>query len=817
MRESLGLDLRHTVRQLRRSRGFTAAALFTLALGIGANGAMFSLVNALVFRPLPIKDPHGLIAISGRSSLQQLRLIPIPAVEILSRDGSPLQDVCGYNAGVVLPIEANRAPTMAIGGLVTGGCFDAFGVAPLLGRIITGDDAPLYSRGNLVTVISHRLWMRMFNGDPSAIDKSIRVEGAELRIIGVMPEGFVGLHPHSPIEFFTPFDTWSPARTDRRPAASHIVGRLRPEVTFEQASQQISAQWQAMIEFAAPATMPPAERQSMIAARPRIERFGTGFSIYRDFYARPVTLMFGLTTILLVLACLNLGGLLLSRAIERAPESAIRLALGGSRARIARQLLIENVTLGITGAALAIPVSFALVNLLVEFLPEGLVDTGVTYTPDALVIAVTAAVGVIAGVVMSLLPMWIAASSRTFAGIGANRSVSHASSYWSRGLLVAQVALSIVMVVGAGLLGRSLYLLRSVDTGVRSENVAVARLWPLPNAYRTIDHAAYYPPLVERVASLPGVVAVGYGRFFPRMSLQFPGQPIALVGDPDGDVRAHMEVTSPAFFKALGVPLVAGRGTTWSDTARSRQVAVISEQLARLLAPGGNVIGRRVRFGTDPRNQDVEIVGVVRNMTMGNSRRTDLPMLFRPALQLPQFAQYPSLVIRHEPHALAGLAAGVRQIATEGQREFLLDFHPLQDLLDRAPASERMSAAVAVTLAVLAILLSFVGVFGVLAYSVSRRTREIGVRAAIGADPRSVMSMVMREGVALTGLGVAIGLPAAYFSGSVLRSLTFGIAGADPVTFGSAAVFFLLLGMAAGLVPARRAARVDPVIALRAE
>lgn len=817
MRESIGHDLRYALRHLRRSPVFAAAALLTLALSIGANSAMFSLVNALVLRPLPIKDPHGLIAISGRNSLQQLRLTPIPAVEVLSRDGSPLQNVCGYNAGVVLPVEANGAPTMAIGGLVTGGCFDAFGVLPLLGRTITGEDAPLYSRGNLVTVISHRLWMRMFNGDPAAIDKSIRVNGSELRIIGVMPEGFIGLHAHSPIEFFTAFDTWSAARADRRPAASHIVGRLRPGVTFEQASQQIGAQWQALIEFAAPATMPPAERQSMITARPRIEHFGTGFSIYRDFYARPVTLMFGLTMVLLVLACVNLGGLLLSRAIERAPDTAMRLALGGGRARIARQLLIENVMLGIAGAALAIPVSFALVNLVVEFLPQGLVDSGVTYTPDALVIVVTAAAGVVAGLVMSLLPIWVAARSPAFAGIGANRIVSHATNYWSRGLLVAQVALSIVMVVGAGLLARSLYLLQSVDTGVHSENVAVARLWPLPNAYRTIDSAAYYPPLVERVASLPGVISVGYARVFPRMSLQFPGEPIALFGDPDGDVRAHLEVTSPAFFQTLGVPLVAGRGTTWSDNARSRQVAVISEQLARMLAPGGNVVGRRVRFGTDPRHQDVEIVGVVRNMTMGNSRRTDLPILFRPALQLPQFGQYPTLVIRHEPHALAGLAAGVRQIATEGQREFLLDFQPLQELLDRAPASERMSAAVAVTLAVLAVLLSFVGVFGVLAYSVSRRTREIGVRAAIGADPASVMSMVMREGVVLTGLGVVVGLPAAYFSGRVLGSLTFGTSDADPVTFGSASVFFLVLGMAAGVVPARRAARIDPVIALRAD
>lgn len=817
MRESIGLDLRHALRHLRRSPGFAAVALLTLALGIGANSAMFSLVNSLVLRPLPIRDPHGLIAISGRGAEQQLRLTPIPAAEVLSREGNPLRDVCGYNAGVILSIEANGAPTQAIGGLVTGRCFDAFGVPPLLGRTITEEDAPIFGRGNLVTVISHRLWTRMFNRDASAIGKAIKVEGVELRIIGIMPEGFIGLHAHSGIEFFTAFDTWSPARPDRRPAASHIVGRLRPGVTFEQASQQIAAQWPAVLEFAAPATMPPAERQSMLTARPRIERFGTGFSIYRDFYARPVMLMFGLTTILLALACLNLGGLLLSRAIERAPETAMRLALGGSRWRIARQVLIENVMLSMMGAALALPIAFAIVTIVISLLPQGVTDAGTTFTPDLVVLAVTAVVGVIAGVVMSLLPMWIAAPRRMFVGVAAHRTVSPAMGHWARSLLVAQVALSLVMVVGAGLLGQSLYLLSQVDTGVDSENVTVARLWPLPNAYRTIDNAAYYPPLVDRVAALPGVVSVGYGRFFPRMSLQFPGDMVALVGEPDSDARAYLEMVSPAFFETLGVPLVSGRATAWSDNARSRHVTVVSEQLAHMLAPDGNVIGRRVRYGTDPRNQDVEIVGVVRNMTMGNSRRTNLPMFFRPALQLPQFARYPSLVIRHQAHALASVTAGVRQIAADGGREFLLDSSRLQDLLDRAPASERMSATIAVTLAALAIALAFVGVFGALAYSVSRRTREIGVRAAIGAEPASVMWMVMREGVVMTGVGVLIGLPAAYFAGRLLGSLTFGTTPADPLTFGFAALFFVLLGLAAGMTPARRAARVDPVIALRAE
>ncbi len=816
MLDSLVQDLRHALRHLRRSPGFASAAVVTLGLGIGANSAMFSLVNVLLLRPLPIADPHGLIAISGRNQQQQLQLTPIPAIESLNQEG-PFQPVCGYNAGVILSIEANGSPAQAIGGLVTGECFAAFGVAPILGRTITDEDAPLFTRGRMVTVIGHRLWTRLFNAEASVIGQSIKVEGATLEIIGVMPEGFVGLHPHSSIDFFAPFDTWSPARADRRPAASHIVGRLKPGITFAQAARQIDAQWSAVMEFAAPATMSPAERQAMLRARPRVEHFGTGFSIYRDLYSQPVVLMFGLTVVLLAMACLNLGGLLLSRAIERRPETAIRLALGGSRWRVARQWVIENLIVSLGGAVLAIPLAFSLVRIVVELMPQGvLMDTGM-FTPDATVIGVTALVGAIAGLVMSVAPIQMIAPRRVFTGVGSDRTVAPATTLWARGLLVVQVALSMVMVIGAGLLGRSLYLLQQVDTGVRAENVTVARLYPLPNAYRTLNDAAYYPQLVDRIAALPGVSAVGYGRFFPRLSLAFPGDPIAFVGDPDGAARARLEAVSPGYFETLGIPLIHGRLNNWTDNAQRRHVAVVSEGLARSLQPDGQVVGRRVRYGSAPQDQDVEIIGVVRNATMGNSRRSDLPMLFRPAMQLPLFGRYPTILIRHDPQALSTVTTGLRQIVADGGAEFVLDMHPLQTRLDRAPASERMSAAIAITLGMLAIVLAFVGVFGMLACAVSRRTREIGVRAAVGADQADVMWMVIREGLVLSAIGVAIGVPAASAGGQVLGSLVFGITPRDPLTFGSAIAFFLVLGLTAGLVPARRAARVDPVIALRSE
>ncbi|MDP2321151.1 MAG: ADOP family duplicated permease [Acidobacteriota bacterium] len=809
-------DVRQAVRHLLRSPAFAVTALIILSLGIGTNSAMFSLMNALVLRPLPIKDPQSLIGVSGRNTEQQLRLTPIPAVDVLERTDGPLEDLCGYNGGVVLAVESRGAIAHTIGALVTGRCFRTFGVPPILGRVIDEADAPLQSAGNRVAVISHRLWLRLFARDASAIGQSLRLEGGELLVIGVMPEGFSGLHADSGVDIFTPFDTIFPARTDRRPGASHLIGRLRPGTTFEAAASQLTAQWSSLLEQVVPATLGAAERESLLRARPRVERIGTGISFYRDRYARPATLMFGLTAILMLLACVNLGGLSLARAIERGPELATRLALGGSRWRVSRQMLVESLALSIAGSALAVPVAFAIVALIVSFMPGTFVDPIRPFTPDSRTIAVTLAAGVLAGFVIGVLPIWLAGPGRAL-NPGGNRTIARSTGNWTRGLVVIQVGLSVVMVVGAGLLARSLYLLQQVDPGVRAEGVIVVRLTPLPDGYRGIDNASYYPDLVDRIAALTGVQSVGYGRVFPRLAVDTPGESIAFAGREYEEMRAMWEVASPTFFDTLDIPLLRGRAGTWADNAESRAVAVVSERLARTLTPDGDVIGRRVRYGINPLNQDVEIVGVVRNATMGNPRRTDMPMIYRPPLQVGLTANYPSLVIRVDERLRSAVITGVRQAVDLGGREFVQDVSALDDLLARAPSSERMSATLAGTLAALAVVLSFAGIFGLLAYSVTRRTREIGVRAAVGAEPSTVLRMVMREGLVLTTLGVVIGLPAAYAGSRVLGFLTFGITPTDPTTFGAAVVLFVAIGVAAGIVPARRAARIDPAVALRLE
>ena len=813
MPDALFHDLRHAVRHLQRSPGFSAAAILTLALGIGANTAMFTVLNALVLRTLPIKDPHGLVGVSSRSPGGQLRLTLISAVPEVERDG-PFTEVCGINGGGIFAADVKGSPTQASIALVTGRCFSVFGVEPLLGRVITPADAPANARGQFVTVIGHRFWTRMFGGDPTAIGQMIRMEGVELEVIGVMPPGFGGIQADVGTDLWLPFYTVFPMRPDRPSGAAQILGRLKPAVSFAQAAAELVTRWPALVEATVPTTLAPLERQQFLESRAQVERFGTGVSFYRDRYERPLTMILGLTALLLLLACINLGGLLVARLAGRGAELGVRIALGGSSARIAQQMLIESVLLSLGGAALAVPASFALVGVLASFVPDPMVQRSVAFTPDLRVFAATAACGAAAGVMTSLVPIWLAWQRRGAVTFAWERTIAGRTTRWARALLVAQVALSVVMLTTAALLGRSLYLLQHAELGMRVERVINVRIMPLPNAYRTIDNATYYPALLEKVSALPGVRAAGLSRLFPRASGSFAGQPIRFAGDPQGEIRAQLETISPGFLEAISAPLLGGRPPAWSDHARSQPVALVSHSLARQLQADGDVVGRRVRFGTV--DQDIEIVGVVANISLGNPRLADIPVIYRPTLQTGLLANYPNLQVATSGDPVA-LVPAIRDLLQQGGREYVHEARRLDDVFVTAPVAERMSATLAGAVSALAVLLAFIGVYSLLAYSVARRAREIGVRVALGASRANVLRMVMQDGLVLAAAGTAIGIPAAIAAGRALGALLFGLTATDPLILAATALFFVLLGLVAGLVPAFRAAAVDPTVALRAE
>ena len=542
---------------------------------------------------------------------------------------------------------------------------------------------------------------------------------------------------------------------------------------------------------------------------------GHGISSYRTQYGRPLTMILGLTSLLLLLACINLGGLLLTRWMTRGTELAVRIALGGSKVRIAQQMLLESLLLSLFGAIVALPVSYAFVASLVSFIPPGLVEPTISFAPDWRVLAATALIALTAGLFMTVLPLWLAMRRQAKAQFTWDRTIVGTTNYWARGLLVVQVAMSVVLLAGAGLLLRSLYLLQHTNLGVRTNGVLYARLMAIPGTTRTANLETYYPLLQTRLTGIPGVRTVELSRVFPRLTSD-ANTPISLRDQQHGDLTAYMEATSPGFFEALGIPLLAGRTLSWSDNATTRQVAVVSESLARALAPDGNVLERRVRFGTLRDFQDIVVVGVVGNATIGSPRNAAARVMYLAPLQMGRAATSMGLVIVADGD-LSTIASQVRQVVRQVGDEYVHEIVSLKDLFARAPASERMSATLAGIVGALAVLLALIGTHGALAYSVSRRTREIGLRVAIGAQPGAVARAVVQESLALISMGLVIGLPSALLASRAIEAFLFGISKTDPLTLGGTIALFVAVGFAAGVAPARGAAAVDPVVALRTD
>jgi predicted permease len=815
--DSVFQDVKQAFRHFRRAPAFAAAAVLTLAVGIGANTAVFTMLNAIMIKRLPIPEADELLAIAPINSRGIARSTPMSAVAEL-RDG-PLDHLCAYIGALVLPVLANGTPVQTSTTFVTSECFDAFGLTPILGRGITEAEAPILGPGAKVAVISHRLWSTVYRSDPGVLGTSMLVNALPVTIIGVLPAGFTGLEIDTGVDIFVPFDAVLPAGRGRRQLASFLLGRLRHGVTREAAAAEIEARWPAMLNAVLPANMAPTERTQLFDSTPRLVSMGTGTSRVRERYAQPLLLVLGLTTLLLVLACVNLGGLLLARLNARASELAVRLALGGTRWRIAQQLLVESGLLALGGALLAVPASYLTAVTLASFMPPINVPYTISFVPDGRVFAATLAIAITVGVLMSALPVWFAARRHSAAAIRGDRTVTGAPGWWGRGLLIAQVALAIIMLIDATLLTRSLYLLSSGDMGIRVENILTVKMWQLPvsGIFNRADRDGYYPPLLDKVRALPGVRAAALAVVTPRSTTTGAGSPVAWRGDAyTSALTTSLDAVTPGFFETLGIRLIAGRDITWQDTMNTPRVGVVNESLARALSSDGNVLGRAITMRTMPQDLEFVIVGVVSDATQGDPRNRHTPMIYRPMLQVgPTSSVNPNLIIHTTD--LRSAASGVPQILAGFGRDYAQEIISLEDLLARAPATERMSATVAGAVGGIAVILALIGVYGALAYAVARRTREIGVRLAIGASPAAAARSVLRDALIVCGAGIAIGLPLAVLSARSLRALMFGISETDVATLAGTAVAFLVLGAIAGAIPARSASRIDPAIALRSE
>lgn len=812
-REDIAAGLRH----LGRRPGLAAVGILTIALGIGAATAAFSLVRALILRPVAAPEPERLVVASAVDRRGHQQLIGLDAIAALAAEQHSFETLGGYSGGGLVRVDANGVQDLRAVEVVTGSYFASLGIQPYLGRLISPSDAPDTGATAHVVVLRYGFWQERFGGDPHVVGQTLRVDGMSLRIIGVTPPDFTGLQVDVapdltfPLWLMRELDT--PPNPTRMVHAHDIFGRVRPGVTPAQAGAELKALWPSVHATFAPAGLSGDRLAAYRSEVLHVESIANGFSNMRNRYGTALEWLLALTGLLLLVACVNMGGLLLSDTAARRTELAVRVVLGAGRARLSWQMLTESLLLTSAGVVLAVPFAWLTSRAVGAILWTGSVPMTRAVTPDGSVLVVACAAALATGLGVGVLPVWVV-RQHTSNSDGPTRGFTHRTGRFARGLLVAQVALSVVLLFSAGLLSRSLFQLQHVDLGFGGQ-VLVARLVPEPNGYQDLDPAAYYRQLHDDLVSLPGVTSVSFSSVFPAPILA-PQTINRIDGRAAGAVDGAMDMVSPGFFRTVGMTVVRGRDFDWHDTAQSRPVALVNETLARRLFGTAAAIGRQIRIGADAARSRVEIIGVVHDARMGDLHRVPVPMVFRPYWQEVASLRVPLVEIR-APAISPGLADGLRRVVAAAGREYYSRAATLDELTRQAMVRERALGWAALILGGLAALLVGVGIYALLAYAFTRRAREMGVRLALGASRAAIVRMIAGQALALAVGGALIGAPAALLAGHAMASLLFQLSPGDPATLAAVVTLTAAIALAAGARPALRASRVDPMTTLRAE
>ena len=818
-------DFGYALRSMRRAPGSTAVAALSLALAIGANTAIFSLVNVLILRDLRVSNPQDLVEV-GRVSPFGRGNHSYPSYERLRNENTVFAGMLAMQSGSIEATigeavigEAARPP---IGRFVSGGFFEVLGVSPALGRLLSRDDDRAAGADvATVAVISHGLWQRAFGRDPAVLGKTLTIDSVPFTIVGVVPRTFEGLIVGRPDDFFIPMGSEPRVRRQswlgmRDFGWLTVVGRLKPGIAREEASVHLDVIFAGLLEDHASTVGDEKRRDEIRSQRLVLDPARAGVSAPRRELARPVLLLMGAVSLVLLIACANVVNLLLERGMARRREIGLRLAVGASRGRLVRQLMTESAALGLVGGAAGLAVAVWGTRLLATFIADG--DPAISFdiAPDGRVLIFTGVISLGSALAAGLAPALRAARTSLAPGMheeARTLTMSRTATYGARGLIAAQVALSLVLLTGASLLVTSLRNLRTFDPGFDSAHVVKMGLNPVRGGYTGEKRLAYYRQVLERVRHSPGVGAAALSMMTPisgaSVDLSF-----ARHGQPgESGATVYMNEVSDGYFATMATPLVAGRDFSPQDGPDSTPVAVINEAVVRRYFHADNPIGQRVRLG---RFEALEIVGVVANAKYVSLREADLPTVYVHALQKRDGGGL-TLSFRTDGDPLALAPAIRREVQAIAGTVPITQASVLSAQIDRSLAKERLMTRVLGGFAVLALLLASVGLYGVLAYAVTRRTNEIGVRLALGAPRAMVLWSVVRESWMLVAIGVAIGLPAAVALTRFLSSLLYGVAPTDPWVLGGVVGCLFVVALAAAARPAWRAVRVDPLVALRYE
>ncbi len=838
----LSQDLRYAVRQLRKSPAFAAVAILSLALGIGANTAIFSLINSLMLKTLPVSDPQQLVTFgkgAGGGAIDgigpgPLDLFPYDFYNQLEARHAPFVDVCATSSfpfTVSLRRSSDGAALQANAELVSGTFFRTLGVTPILGRAISPEDTDAPGR-NPVVVLNYRYWNEKLGADRSIIGAPVTINGTAFTVIGVTPPKFFGveLNAESP-------DVWAPVTMQEqimlRPSWLkphdlfwlHMMGRRKPGITVAQAQAWTTNQLQAFMVAREGGQISDKRQAEIKQIHVDLIAGGHGVSILREQFTGALYILMAVVALVLAIACMNLANFLLAKAAAREREISTRLAIGASRGRIVRNVLTEALLLSCLGGVTGLVVAIVGTRFLVQYFIEGSTSSGLSSTPDLRVLLFTIGISLLTGILFGIAPAWKTSRSpmattfnsglRTASGTG-----SSSGKFLPRALVAGQVALSLTLLVGAGLFVHTLRNLRNQDLGFNQHNLLLLELNAKLAGYKADQVASLQQRILQRVDALPGVrsaalsgaMPLSHGSWFDSVQVEGykPG--------PDEDVSTRVDMVSPRYFETTQIAVVDGRPVAEQDTPTSVQAVVVNQAFAKHFFPNESAVGHRLILNNPNVLGQWQIVGVVRDAKYTDLHEDPPRMIYFALDQMKDDNLFAgSLQVRADGEP-AKITNEVRRAIAEIDPALpILSVTTIAATVDEFMENERLISELAGFFSILALFLACIGLYGVMAHNVTRRTNEIGVRIAMGAKPEGILWMIFRESALLLTLGLVVGIPATLAMNRVLQSQLFEVKAFDVVTIASAVLAIALVVLAAGYLPARRASQVDPMVALRYE
>lgn len=823
-------DLSYSLRGLRKSPTFIIVALASLALGIGANTAVFSLMDQALLRSLPVKNPSELVLFSApgphygmvNTNYDDKLAFSYPMYRDF-RDGAQVFNGVLARFPVSFNITWHDETERIHGDLVSGNYFDVLGVRPVIGRSITAEDDRLGSPQPVV-VLSYGFWKRRFASDPGVLNQTITLNAHAMTIVGIAPSGFKGVGIGEAPDVFVPI-TMEPAMIPgfndlqkRRSSWLNIIARLKAGVTREQAEAAMNTFWKPILQF---------ELREMPAASEHTKRLfvqrhlsilpgGKGVSAPQDNLTMAMTVLMFMVGFLLLIACANIANLLIARATGRQREIGIRLALGASRIQLMRQLLMESTLLAVGGGMLGLLAAFWTSDSVRHLMPEDPSMEGFSSQPDARVFLFALALSIVTGLVFGMFPALQGTRSElatTLKDQAAGVLGGFGHLRLRKGLVVTQVALSLILLIGAGLFARSLYNIKNINPGFPTNHLISFSIQPTLNGYDQARTRTLLRNLQSEISRLPGVRAVSMANI-GILSGDNEMSTISVLGyhaKPDEDMVTGASYVGPGYFSTIGIPLLLGRDFTDGDGATAPKVTVVNEALAKYFFGSESPIGRRIKIRDDVR----EIVGVVKNSKAADLREKQQRFFYAPYTQTDVGAMTFYARTSQDPSAVMPMIRDAVRRQDANLPVFAVK--TLDEQINESLFMERLVAMLSAAFGILATLLAAVGLYGVMAYMVVRRTREIGIRMALGANRREVLGMVMREVVRLSALGIGIAILASLALGRLVESQLLGVSGRDPWVILPASAALTLVALGAGLLPAMRATRIDPLTALRHE